>query len=190
MQFEVDINGKLRQVSVQRVDGAFVIEIDGRAYAVDGKRTGRSSLSLLVSDPENLNDSGKTGPGEQARRTSASYDVTVTPTAPGQFEVFLGSTRIPVALNGRGRGRRQEDSGHSGPDRVTAPMPGKVVRVLVGPGDAVQARQPVVVIEAMKMENELRARRDGVVAELHAREGQSVDAGALLAVIADERTPA
>jgi biotin carboxyl carrier protein len=62
-------------------------------------------------------------------------------------------------------------------------MPGKVVRVLVKAGDAVRARQPVVVVEAMKMENELRADRDGTVTEIHAREGTSVDAGALLIVI-------
>jgi biotin carboxyl carrier protein len=62
-------------------------------------------------------------------------------------------------------------------------MPGKVVRVLVKAGDAVQARQPLIVVEAMKMENELRAARAGTVAELHAREGSSVDAGALLAVL-------
>jgi biotin carboxyl carrier protein len=62
-------------------------------------------------------------------------------------------------------------------------MPGKVVRVLVKAGDAVTARQPVVVVEAMKMENELRASRDGTVAEIHVREGMSVDAGALLLVI-------
>ena len=62
-------------------------------------------------------------------------------------------------------------------------MPGKVVRVLVKAGDAVRARQPVVVVEAMKMENELRADREGTVAEIHAREGVSVEAGALLVVI-------
>jgi biotin carboxyl carrier protein len=62
-------------------------------------------------------------------------------------------------------------------------MPGKILRVLVRPGDAVGARQPVVVVEAMKMENELRASRDGQVAEIHVREGMSVDAGALLIVI-------
>jgi biotin carboxyl carrier protein len=62
-------------------------------------------------------------------------------------------------------------------------MPGKIVRVLVDPGDVVAARQPLVVVEAMKMENELRAVRAGKVAEMHAREGQSVDAGALLVVI-------
>jgi biotin carboxyl carrier protein len=60
-----------------------------------------------------------------------------------------------------------------------------VVRVLAKAGDAVKARQPVVVIEAMKMENELRAARDGRVTEMAARDGQSVEAGVLLAVIAD-----
>jgi biotin carboxyl carrier protein len=62
-------------------------------------------------------------------------------------------------------------------------MPGKTVRVLVKPGDDVAARQPLVVIEAMKMENELRAVRAGKVAEVHAREGASVDAGTLLVVV-------
>jgi propionyl-CoA carboxylase alpha chain len=62
-------------------------------------------------------------------------------------------------------------------------MPGKVVRLLAKPGDRVVHRQPVVVIEAMKMENELRATRDGAVAELLVHEGQSVEAGTLLAVI-------
>ena len=59
-------------------------------------------------------------------------------------------------------------------------MPGKVIRVLVAVGDEVKARQPLVVVEAMKMENELRAGRDGHVTAIHVREGASVDAGALL----------
>ena len=84
----------------------------------------------------------------------------------------------------RGGGRRQGGgAAGSGPLRIVAPMPGKVVRVLVKAGDAVLARQPVVVVEAMKMENELRADRDGMVAEIHVREGMSVDAGARLIVI-------
>ena len=62
-------------------------------------------------------------------------------------------------------------------------MPGKIVRILVAAGDPVRARQAVIVVEAMKMENELRAGRDGTVAEIHTTEGASVDAGALLIVI-------
>jgi biotin carboxyl carrier protein len=62
-------------------------------------------------------------------------------------------------------------------------MAGKIVRVLVKSGEPVRARQPLVVVEAMKMENELRALRDGRVTEIHAREGTSVDAGVLLVVV-------
>jgi glutaconyl-CoA/methylmalonyl-CoA decarboxylase subunit gamma len=78
-----------------------------------------------------------------------------------------------------------EDPGQrgSGPHKLTAPMPGKIVHVLVRAGDPVAARQPLVVVEAMKMENELRASRAGTVAEVHAHEGQSVDAGTLLVTI-------
>jgi biotin carboxyl carrier protein len=94
---------------------------------------------------------------------------------------------VPVALrlnSRRGGGRRQGGAAAgSGPLRIVAPMPGKVVRVLVKAGDPVRARQAVVVVEAMKMENELRADRDGTVAEIHTREGMSVEAGALLVVI-------
>ncbi len=63
-------------------------------------------------------------------------------------------------------------------------MPGKIVRVLVRPGDAVVAKQGLVVVEAMKMENELRAARAGRVREVAVTEGQSVEAGALLVVVA------
>jgi biotin carboxyl carrier protein len=62
-------------------------------------------------------------------------------------------------------------------------MPGKIVRVLVRVGDPVRTRQAVVVIEAMKMENELRSDRDGTVAEIFARDGMTVESGAPLVVI-------
>jgi pyruvate carboxylase subunit B len=62
-------------------------------------------------------------------------------------------------------------------------MPGKVVRVLVNAGDLVKTRQGLVVVEAMKMENELRAARDGRVREVFVVEGQSVEAGASLVVV-------
>ena len=62
-------------------------------------------------------------------------------------------------------------------------MPGKIVRVLVKTGDQVKAKQGLVVVEAMKMENELRAARDGRVRELSVTEGQSVDAGAVLLTV-------
>src|SRR5205823_13104484 len=114
----------------------------------------------------------------------ASYDVTVVAHAgSSQLAVRVGATSLVAALNGRRRHGLHEDGPHAGPQRVVAPMPGKVVRVLVHNGQTVVTRQPIVVVEAMKMENELRAGRDGTVAEIHAQEGQSVDAGALLVII-------
>jgi acetyl/propionyl-CoA carboxylase alpha subunit len=70
----------------------------------------------------------------------------------------------------------------AGPVELKSPMPGKVVRLLVAVGSNVTAGQPVVVVEAMKMENELKASRAGVVRELTAREGQAIDAGQTLVV--------
>jgi biotin carboxyl carrier protein len=118
-------------------------------------------------------------------RPGALFDVTVVPEGRiGRLTVAVGPVRTPVVLEGRRRGRSSVGGATgSGPLRVVAPMPGKVVRVLVRAGDRVRARQPVVVVEAMKMENELRAVREGTVSEVHARDGSSVEAGTLLVVI-------
>jgi biotin carboxyl carrier protein len=71
-----------------------------------------------------------------------------------------------------------------GEQRVVAPMPGKVIKVLVRPGDTVVPRQGLVVVEAMKMENELTAQKAGTVTEVAVTEGSSVEAGRLLVVVA------
>ena len=166
MQYEVEVQGRVRQVAVHRAGGAFDVSVDGRTWRVDAARIDAHTMSLLME------------PG------GASYDIGFAPDpATGLLYVRVGTTQVAVALNGRRR--RHDDAGHAGtgPQRIVAPMPGKIVRVGVKPGEAVVARQTVVVIEAMKMENELKAGRDGTVAELHAQEGASVDAGALLVVI-------
>ncbi len=67
--------------------------------------------------------------------------------------------------------------------RVKAPIPGKVTRILVREGDAVQAGDPLLILEAMKMENEIRAPRDGILGELRVEAGQGVAAGQVLAEI-------
>ena len=81
-------------------------------------------------------------------------------------------------------GRRRDGAATgAGPQRIVAPMPGKIVRVLVTAGDDVQLRQGLVVVEAMKMENELRAARPGRVREVFVRVGESVEAGTPLVVV-------
>jgi biotin carboxyl carrier protein len=183
MHYEVEINGRLRTANVTRTGDGFAVEVDGHRRNVDAARIDAHTLSLLIGDvwPE-----GDSRPGLQRR--CASYEVAIShPRASGPLTVHVGTSQVALTLNGR---RRRMDDGRGGahhaargddsPQRIVAPMPGKVIRVLVGAGDAVTARQPLVVVEAMKMENELRAGRDGHIAVIHVREGDSVDAGALM----------
>jgi biotin carboxyl carrier protein len=149
------------------------VSVDGRSRVVDARHIAPAAWSLLVRD----------GDG----RTSRSVEATVLPQqAASGFDVHINGLHIPVQLKG-GLGRRTPEGAGagsgSGPQRVTAPMPGKVVRVLVNAGDEVKTRQGLVVVEAMKMENELRAVRDGRVREVCVAEGQSVEAGASLVVV-------
>jgi biotin carboxyl carrier protein len=188
MQCTIEVGGRARQVVVVRRDGKVVVDLDGRFWSVDAVRVSDHALSLLIAEGS---EDGASAPSSRAERVSGfgrtrSFDVTVAgDAAAGQLAVHVGPFVVPVALNGRRRSGRKEEGNHSGsgPQRLLAPMPGKVVRVLVSKGDSVRARQPIVVIEAMKMENELRAGRDGVVLELPAASGQSVEAGMLLAVV-------
>jgi biotin carboxyl carrier protein len=167
VHYEVEVGGRRRQVAVAKTGDGLAISVDGRTHHVDVARIGAHTLSLIMDSVWSA----------EASVIAGGVD--------GHVTVHVGGIAVPVTVNGRGRFGRHDDRSDSGsgPQRVVAPMPGKVVRVAVGVGDAVSARQPVVVVEAMKMENELRASRDGIVAEIHAREGMSVDAGALLVVI-------
>jgi biotin carboxyl carrier protein len=187
VQYEAEVCGRLRQIAIHREDGGFVVTVDGRSWTIDAARVDARTLSLLVKHTirRKADLTGDVAVGSAFRRTSSHEIILVPDAGSGLVNVRIGRVAVPVLLNGRRRSGRKEAGGDagSGPQRVVAPMPGKIVRVLVKAGDAVRARQPIVVIEAMKMENELRAGRDGVVVELPAADGQSVDAGTLLAVI-------
>jgi biotin carboxyl carrier protein len=176
MTYEVEVNGAPRQVVVSRTGDRFAVTVDGRPWTVDAVRIDAHNLSLIVDAPR-----GET--------TTRSYDVTVTPDpASAHVTVRIGAIPVAVALNAR-RSRRswrgKDAGGHAagGPQRITAPMPGKIVRVLVQPGATVRARQPLIIVEAMKMENEVRAGAAGTVGEILIREGMLVEAGTLLVTI-------
>jgi biotin carboxyl carrier protein len=81
------------------------------------------------------------------------------------------------------RGAAAAGGEHGGRAQIKAPMPGKVVRVLVEAGQTVEAGQPVVVVEAMKMQNELKSPKSGTVAELRAAPGATVNAGDVLVIV-------
>ena len=170
---EVEVGRRMIEVGIQPSGEALAVTVDGRASHVDVARVDAHTLSLIWTRP----------PGEAAE----VYEVTLTPDpgSPSRLTVRVGAIPVAVSVERRRRRHGLDDHGPSvsEPQRITAPMPGKIVRVGVKTGEAVRARQTLVVVEAMKMENELKADRDGVVGELRAVEGASVEAGALLVVI-------
>ncbi|MDH4065106.1 MAG: acetyl-CoA carboxylase biotin carboxyl carrier protein subunit [Acidobacteriota bacterium] len=171
MQFDLDIGGRVRRIRVTaRDDARLEVSVDERMVQVDAQAVGHDRLSLLVGD------------GEGRVR---SVEAAVAPQAGGAgFEVAIdGHTWLAALVTPHGRPTAAGAAGGSGPQELTAPMPGKIMRVLVAPGDAVEARQGLVVIEAMKMENELRASRSGRVTLVRVAEGQSVEAGAPLVTV-------
>src|SRR5262249_26840106 len=156
MLYEVEVGGRRRQVVVAKMGDGFAVTVDGTTHHVDVARISAHTLSLILD-----------------RLWPVDASITTDPSA-GQLTVHVAGAAVTVGVNGRGRHGRKADGGRrDGPQRLAAPMPGKVVRVLARTGDSVRARQPLVVVEAMKMENELRASHDGTVAEIHVREGMS-----------------
>ena len=175
MIFEIAIGDTLRTVSIVRKGGMLHVDLDGRTHLVDARRVSASIVSMLVQ---------LDGASTPSRSIDAAF--ASRPEA-GDYDVHLDGRTIPVRIRPAGSlGRHnREGSGAqaTGPQHVASPMSGKVVRVLVKPGDNVKGHQGLVVVEARKMEIELRAARDGRVREVAVAEGQSVDAGAVLMVV-------
>jgi biotin carboxyl carrier protein len=188
---DIEVGGRKRQVRVQRLSEGLRVQVDGVEWIVDVARIDGQTMSLLVGGtaaPGALDRDGsgaefeKRAPGH---RPTQSLEVTLTPEVEaGRFSVRVRGVAVPVVFDDARRARRGAGAASApGIQRLVAPMPGRIVRVPVSKGARVAARQTVVVVEAMKMENELRAAQEGIVSELSVREGQLVDAGALLAVI-------
>ena len=164
----VEIGGRERRVEVKRADDGWDVSIDGRHVDVDVAEAG-DWVSLLV------------GPAK------SSYGVAIDDRGDGELVVHVNGIAIPATVRDpraawRARGH-DAATATDGRSDVRAPMPGRVVKVLVKAGDVVTARQGLVVVEAMKMENELRAPKDGRVADVRVKEGMSVEANAVLITV-------
>jgi biotin carboxyl carrier protein len=170
---DVQVGGTRYRVDVRRDGPEWIVSLDGRTCRVDARQVA-GGWSLLIG-PEAADASG-------ARR---SYDVAIDAGSHG-LRVHVDGIPIPVSFPGLQRRTRRQDANAaagSGQQVVAAPMPGRVVKVLVAPGDVVADRQAVAVLEAMKMQNDVRVARAGRVAEVRAIEGALVEAGAVLVVI-------
>lgn len=160
MTARVLVNGKTILLTLRRNAQGYTFECDGRA------------AQAFVAQPE---------PGVyQVLIEGRSFEVRVS----GDRMDVNGRDLLHVVLEDpRDLPSTSAEVGVHGRHAITAPMPGKVVRVLVGEGDAVERDQGIVVIEAMKMQNEMKSPKAGRIASLSARQGATVALGEVLAVV-------
>jgi biotin carboxyl carrier protein len=162
--FDAHVPGRSLRVEVQEVAGRYHVSIDGRTLEVDYQDLGRGFASLLID--------------------GRSREVGIERHAGGAWSVHLDGALHAFELHPAARGvKAGAAKSPAGPSKINAPMPGKIVRVLVEPGAQVDAGQGLIVMEAMKMENELRAPRAGRVQKIAVHEGQAVETGVLLVVL-------
>ena len=166
MRYTAIIGGEERLIEVTPRENGYRVVIGERELDLDAVHLQGFALSLIAG--------------------TGSYRCDIDPGKNGQIRVLVGETVYPLEILDERRLRMRRAAGKftlEGPQRIDAPMPGKVTRVLVKVGDQVEEGQGLVVVEAMKMENELKSPKAGKVTELHAVEGEAVESGAKLAVV-------
>jgi len=163
VKYEVLLAGKTRVVELARVADDWKISLDGKELDASVAEVAPNTFSVLLN-------------GE-------SHQIRIAPRADGTLTVHTGLAEYHTEVTDPRvwRGRRHGALAVEGRQQVAAPMPGKVVRVLVSQGDAVEAGQGLLVVEAMKMQNEIRSPKSGRVEKLLAKEGLAVNAGDVLA---------
>jgi len=163
MRWQARVGDTVRSVELaRRRDGQVEATVDGRRYA------------LSISEPQSLVYS--------ILADGVSHEAIVQ-RRQGRFRVRLGRAVFDVVPEEPGRAGRRAGADGSGQAVISAVMPGRVLRVMVSPGQKVAAREGLVVIEAMKMENELTSPRDGTVRQVKAAPGATVETGDVLVVI-------
>jgi biotin carboxyl carrier protein len=164
MKLEINLAGKTRNVELTCIGERVQCVLDGRPVEADVVEVSPSVYSVLIG-----------GQSFEARIESA----------PAGLRVIVGGHEYAAVVRDPRQWRRHRSTAveAEGRQQAIAPMPGKVVRVLVKAGDAVEAGQGLVVIEAMKMQNEVRSPKRGTVERLLVSEGQTINAGEVLAIV-------
>lgn len=166
MKYDVIVGKKTYAVGIKPIrENFYEVRVDGTLFEVDARKTGTELWTLLI--------------GHQ------SHDVDVLSTN-GLMHLAVDGQAFEVDVVDELRRALRERKGRfeaEGPQQVLAPMPGKVVKVLVKPGDAVEDGQGMIIVEAMKMENLLKAQFKGVVKEVFVAEGQAVEARVALVTV-------
>ena len=145
--------------------GVYRISVDGNEFVVDGKKTGRTNFSLIVEN--------------------RSFEIEVD-NREDDYRVLVDGRNYHIHLLDERRVRVGGDSASAqaqGRQKVSVPMPGKVIAILVAEGDAVEKGQGLVIVEAMKMENEVHSPIAGEVKEIKVKTGDTVEGGAVLLIV-------
>ena len=167
MKFEVQLGAgdakKQRVVELERQGGGYRVVLDEKRVNADALLIAPNTISILLD--------------------GQSFEIHVAPGPDGTLKLQCGPHEFAAeVVDPRAwRGRRHGAVEAEGRQPITAPMPGKVIRLLIKAGDEVEAGQGVVVVEAMKMQNEIRSPKKGKVERVLAKEGQTVNAGDILA---------
>ncbi|HWT02174.1 MAG TPA: biotin/lipoyl-containing protein [Pyrinomonadaceae bacterium] len=167
MKLTAEIAGERHELDIRREGSRVTAEIDGRVYELEVSAP-RPGVYLLLAGGRVYEC--RVGRPEKSREAA---------------EVAVGRETYAVALADpkRLRGAQAAGAHAHGTSEIVAPMPGKVVRVLVEAGAEVEAGAGVVVVEAMKMQNEMKSPKAGKVTAVNVREGATVNAGDVLAVV-------
>ena len=170
MKLRAQLSETDHDVSLELAGGAAAVAVDGRHYDLEVHQLAPGEYLLI--DGSNVYKCRV-----ERKRGSLS--------AGGSFAVVLRGRNYDIAVVDPKRLRSGQSSGahHTGAAEIISPMPGKIVRILVEPGTHVEAGAGVVIVEAMKMQNEMKAPKAGVVVSINAEEGATVSAGDVLAVI-------
>ena len=170
MKLDLEIDGQMRMVELEPGDdGQYRVTLDGEPLEIQWQLLRPGVLSLVVD--------GRSYRVVREDDASAGNG--------GGSAVVLSGRHFPYHVEDSRslKARRAHGGGADGPRTIKASMPGRVVRVLAARGETVEAHQGVVVIEAMKMQNELKSPKAGTVAEMRVAAGDTVSAGDVLAVI-------
>jgi len=164
MKLELSIGDRARNLEIERHGMQFHFRIDGRVVAADVKQVQPEVYSVLIA-----------GEAFEARIECGA----------GGLRVHIDGREFPIAIADPRQWRRDRNqiAAAEGHQQIVSSMPGKVVRVMVRAGDAVEAGQGLLVVEAMKMQNEIKSPKAGKIERIAAQEGQTVNAGEVLAVI-------
>jgi biotin carboxyl carrier protein len=164
MMLDVEVDGAVRRLELERAGAAYVIRTNGREIAAELCELAPGVLSLLME--------------------GRSFRCVLVPSADERLIAVRGQQyRVAVTDPRSLRERRKRSGVGNGKLVIKASIPGRVARVLVAAGEEVAAHQAILVIEAMKMQNELKAARDGRVAEVRVAAGEAVAAGQVLAIL-------